>query len=232
MVNITRDGMPLQRLLATDEDTALLLPEGEYRIESYDWYANRVQSSWKVIAGEAARVDIALQPSRLGSLMGQPAPAFSQLKPAEAANPTLAELKGQLVVLDFWGHWCGPCVQSMPNLVQLHGEFKDRGVSFIAVHDDSVQSHSELQTIMERLQSEHWNGQPIPFSVVLDGGGETAVEGTEFKVNGATTASYGILSWPTTLVIDRGGRIIGQMAVHDLDAARKRLNELLDEPAP
>jgi thiol-disulfide isomerase/thioredoxin len=230
MVSITREGMPLQRLLANDEDLALLLPEGDYQIETYDWYAQRVQSTWNVAAGTAAQITIDLQPSRLGSLIGQPAPEFTELKPANVANPTLAGLKGQVVILDFWGHWCGPCIASMPNLMQLHDDFHDHGVTIVAVHDDSVESYGELQTIMERLQNEHWQGRAIPFPVVLDGGGEIAIEGSDIKVNGATTASYGIMAWPTTLVIDRDGRIVGPLAVHDVESARKRLEEIVTRP--
>jgi thiol-disulfide isomerase/thioredoxin len=232
VVSLSREGLPLQRLLAKDEDVSLLLPEGEYQIETYDWYAQRVQSVWKVEAATAARVTIDLQPSRLGSLIGRPAPEFTQLKPADAVNPTLAGLKGQFVILDFWGHWCGPCIASMPNLMLLHDEFKERGVSVVAVHDDSVASFGELQTIMQRLQNEHWQGRGIPFPVVLDGGGEVAIENTDIKVHGATTASYGIMSWPTTLIIDRQGRVVGPIAVHDLESARQRLEELLSDSIP
>jgi hypothetical protein len=83
---------------------------------------------------------------------------------------------------------------------------------------------------MERLQNEHWQGRAIPFPVVLDGGGEIAIEGSDIKVNGATTASYGIMAWPMTLVIDRDGRIVGPLAVHDVESARKRLEEIVTRP--
>jgi len=45
---------------------------------------------------------------------------------------TLASLRGKVVLLDFWGEWCGPCVGSMPYLMKLYDKYRDKGLEIIA----------------------------------------------------------------------------------------------------
>lgn len=65
----------------------------------------------------------------------QPAPAIpDDLEPVgDADTPTLAELEGQVVVVNFWGSWCGPCRLEQPELNDVAEAFADRGVQFLGV---------------------------------------------------------------------------------------------------
>ena len=66
-------------------------------------------------------------------LVGKPAPDFT-LKDLEDKEIALADLKGSVVVLDFWATWCGPCVASLPKIDQLASESKEQGVRVFAIN--------------------------------------------------------------------------------------------------
>ncbi len=69
---------------------------------------------------------------------GAEAPAFD-LEKYSGGRVTSAELKGQVVMLDFWATWCGPCREEMPWMVALAKEYEGKGVTFVAANQDEPQ---------------------------------------------------------------------------------------------
>jgi beta-lactamase regulating signal transducer with metallopeptidase domain/thiol-disulfide isomerase/thioredoxin/protocatechuate 3,4-dioxygenase beta subunit len=228
---VAKDSLPLHReMLLEPSAKVLILPPGDYQVTASEPYlVEQTTVNFKVATTkETLDVKIELQPSRMVKLIGQPAPDFAQIKTdGTTPAPRLTDFKGKVVVLDFWGYWCGPCIAAMPKLMGLYDEFHNKGVEFIAIHDDSLRSVEELRTQLNTLKIEHWNGRDLPFTALLDGGGPTPIPDSKLTGRGATTAAYGIQAFPTTLVIDQQGRLAGQLPLHEIDSGRRRLNELL-----
>ena len=123
-------------------------------------------------------------------LMGQPAPDLSMTvaagaEPGGPRKVTLAELRGGVVVLDFWASWCGACKRTTPLLNDLHEEFADKGVIFYAVNVEPI----DRQT----LQAAH------------------AAFGTEFPSlhdrTGTVQRRYAIKMLPTVIVVGPDGLV-------------------------
>src|SRR5438874_13814823 len=68
------------------------------------------------------------------SSIGAPAPDFT-IQDSER-SVTLSQLRGKIVVLNFWATWCPPCIEEMPSLVQMQKQLQDKGVAVLAVSVD------------------------------------------------------------------------------------------------
>jgi peroxiredoxin len=117
-------------------------------------------------------------------LVGKPAPDFN-LDLVGGKKFHLADSKGkEVVVLDFWATWCGPCLQAMPQVERAVGEFKDQNVRLIAVN---LQETAEQITAMLERQKLH-------VTVALDR-------------DGVVAENYKAAAIPQTVIINRDGNV-------------------------
>jgi peroxiredoxin len=114
---------------------------------------------------------------------GTPAPAF-QL-PAAAGSPVgLADLKGQVVLINFWASWCGPCRQEMPVLEQMYRKYKAAGFTLLGVNVEPKSNDA-----VGFLKS-----TPVSFPILFD---------TDSKVS----TLYEVSGMPSTVIVDRKGKV-------------------------
>jgi peroxiredoxin len=140
--------------------------------------------------------------------IGQPAPDFT-LTMLDGSKVTLADLKGQVIVLNFWATWCGPCREELPLLDSYYAVQKQFGLSVFAVEDQD-----EASAPMSKLK---------PFLAKLTMPSAKRISGPYGPLKGV----------PTNYVIDRRGVVrYAKAAAFDLDALNSILVPLLKEPAP
>lgn len=114
------------------------------------------------------------------SSVGHDAPSFSFTLLDSEEEKSLADYKGEVVLLNFWATWCPPCLDEMPDLNRLYEEYKDQGLRIITVSDES---RAELITFSEEFIPlntesafiEDGYALPLPYVKMMDGRPESYV---------------------------------------------------------
>jgi len=68
----------------------------------------------------------------VGLEVGQIAPDWT-LKDPKGEKHSLSDYRGEIVMMDFWATWCGPCLEAMPHLQEIHEEYEKRGVNVLGI---------------------------------------------------------------------------------------------------
>ena len=112
-----------------------------------------------------------------------PAPDFT-LKTLSGKNVKLSEMRGTVILLNFWASWCAPCRLEMPLLSDLHNKYKDLGFAVLGVN-------VEEDTNMARR---YIADRPVDFPILLDN-------------TNKVSKLYKVIAMPTTVLIDRDGNM-------------------------
>ncbi len=136
------------------------------------------------------------------TLVGIPAPAIESGK-SYGVYEGLASMKGKVVILDFFAHWCGPCIASFPDMKQMYSELHEKGLEIVGVTtyygfykaENSEKRDMNRDTEFSKL-GEFLQEHKLPWTVVV--GERTNME------------EYGVTGIPTAVIIDRLG------VVHEL----------------
>lgn len=158
--------------------------------------------------------------------VGQPAPDI-RMKNPQGKEFALSELKGKVVLLDFWASWCGPCRRENPNVVQVYQKYKDQGFTVFSVSLDGLDSRS-MASINNPQQVDAMmtqSKQKWVDAIAQDGlSWEFHVSDLK-KWDSAPAAIYGVRGIPKAFIIDRDGKIaaVGVRGAEQIEAELKRL---------
>ena len=111
------------------------------------------------------------------------APDFN-LPARDGSKVHLSELKGQVVMINFWASWCGPCRQEMPLLQQIQAKYEPLGFTLLGVNvePDSAEAEKWLKNV------------PVTFPILFD------------REN-SVSARFGVEAMPSSVLIDREGNV-------------------------
>jgi len=136
----------------------------------------------------------------------QPAPDVILERP-DGSTFRLSELRGKVVVVNFWATWCLPCKLEIPFFNKTYQAYRDQGVEFVGISVDDA-GWSEI----EKFQRE----TPIEYQVLYD------------RAKTAGDAFGGLIGLPVTVFIDREGRIsYKHIGITDVDTLKAHIEELL-----
>jgi thiol-disulfide isomerase/thioredoxin len=120
------------------------------------------------------------------SKLGQGAAADFALRDLSGNTVTLSGYRGNLVLLNFWATWCGPCREEMPSMERLYRQVRGQGFTMLAVNEK--ESVAQVANFMRSYG--------LSFPALLD-------------VDGRVSSAYRVWGLPTTYLIDAAGRLIG-----------------------
>lgn len=103
----------------------------------------------------------------------------------------LSDLYGQVVVLNFWASWCGPCVTEMPAFDRVYNEYRDRGVTFLGIDTQDVELAAKA--FADRID--------VTYPLAVD---ETGRLAAEF----GRVGTDGVFALPTTVILGADGRVL------------------------
>jgi peroxiredoxin len=136
-----------------------------------------LRSLWVIAAGALATSSISAGP------MSGTAPNFS-LRAKDGGEVSLADLQGQVVMVNFWATWCGPCRQEMPHLEALYQRYSDLGFTLLGVNVEADSSGAD----------KFLKETPVSFPILFDPKSEVS-------------KMYDVIAMPSTVIVDREGNM-------------------------
>jgi thiol-disulfide isomerase/thioredoxin len=121
-----------------------------------------------------------------GDSLNKPAPDFTLPVRGQPAPMQLSKLKGQVVMINFWASWCGPCRQEFPILDSMYKKYRPMGFTLLGVNVEPDMKDAEEKFLAKIT--------PVSFPLLMD------------KQN-AVSQLYGVNAMPSTVLVDRRGNV-------------------------
>lgn len=119
----------------------------------------------------------------------------------------LKALQGKYVLLDFWGSWCGPCRKSHPHLKELYSKYKGAGFEIVGI---AQEQGNDADAVWKKAIEE----DGLPWIQVLNNHGIDQFDAVK---------AYGITAFPTKILLDKEGKIIGRYVGQEAEGLTEKL---------
>lgn len=125
--------------------------------------------------------------------LGSPAVELATKAWVNSKPLKISQLRGKIVVLDFWGIWCRPCVEALPGVERLAQTFRSKGVVVIGIHDSDGMP-KEVAAFAKK--------KGLSYPLTID-------QRTSVVSPGITSTKFKVMSFPSLVVIDKNGNVVG-----------------------
>lgn len=172
------------------------------------WWLGLAMAVVAIAVGAVFGSRLGKDPSLVDSpLIGKAAPAARLPALDGDGTVSLHQLRGKVLVVDFWASWCEVCRKEQPTLVAAANAYGPSGVVFLGI--DYQDSHSPARSFLDQLG----RGNPAYYRYVTDPGSQAAVD-------------FGVFGVPETFIIDRRGVIVAKITGR---ASPELLSRTLDD---
>jgi len=131
-----------------------------------------------------SRTSFASRPNLRSKYLNKPTPPFDITSWYQTKPLTLEALRGKVVLIDFWGVWCPPCVHYLPHNQELYDRFSKQGLEIIAIH--SARDGKKMKKFLKKYE--------YTYNFCVD--------------TGKTAKDYMVKGWPTYYLLDRDGLLV------------------------
>ena len=118
----------------------------------------------------------------------------------------------------------------MPVLIELHEKFAGKGLAIVGIHmdvDGEIDTPAKLDEKLAQFKKNLWHGKDLPFPNALVSGKEVGEADETFHCE--ASRQYGVVGYPTTVLIDREGKVVGRFEARDIKYATEQIEKLLGE---